>query len=93
MSKLTREQLLSLLEWPLREDNMLPRMHSTAQKEWKGCIQPIGNHIMKIEGQLEAYQKAFNRIDDLMEYRGMSKEDFKGIAALLTQQLMKGTKQ
>jgi hypothetical protein len=29
---------------------------------------------------VEIYQEAFNAIDDLMEYRGMDKEQFKAIA-------------
>lgn len=48
-NKLSREELLALLEWPLGEDNMIPRMHSTAQKVWRGKIMQIGNHIMALE--------------------------------------------
>lgn len=40
-------------------------------------------------GMLAAYQKAFNAIDDLMEYRGMDKEQFSGIAKRLTEALTK----
>lgn len=36
---------------------------------------------------IAAYQKAFNKVDDYMEYRGMSKDDFKRIAERLTQEL------
>ena len=36
--------------------------------------------MTKTEKILEAYKAAFNQIDDLMEYRGMTKEQFTSIA-------------
>ena len=44
-------------------------------------------YIEDLENKLTAYQNAFNYIDDLMEYRGMSKEQFVDIAAKLTREL------
>lgn len=40
-----------------------------------------------IQAMLQAYQRAFNAIDDLMEYRGMDKAQFTVIAKRLTEQL------
>lgn len=42
---------------------------------------------MSIDERLEAYQRAFNQVDDLMEYRGMTKEQFAEIASALNLRL------
>jgi hypothetical protein len=44
-------------------------------------------YIEDLERKLKAYQDAFNYIDDLMEYRGMTKDEFVVIAARLTKEL------
>jgi hypothetical protein len=50
MDKLmSREDLLELLEYPLGEDNMLPRMHSKAKGVWRGNIMEVGSYIMNLE--------------------------------------------
>lgn len=51
------------------------------------ALEVATKRIRDLEGRLIAYQTAFNQVDDLMEYRGMSKDDFKEIAAELTDKI------
>ena len=43
--------------------------------------------IEKLEKRLNAYQKAFNSIDDMSEYKTMTRQDFEGVAANLSKRL------
>lgn len=43
--------------------------------------------VEKMLLRLNAYIKAFNKVDDLMEYRGMTKEEFDEIASDLLKKL------
>lgn len=50
--------------------------------------EPVDTMNNAVKG-LEAYRRAFNRIDDLMEYRGMTKQQFAQIAQDLCKELKK----
>lgn len=54
------------------------------ENAWNARTQPQSSEVVE---QRNVYQKAFNRIDDLMEYRGLTKEQFKEIAAELCRTL------
>ncbi len=41
MTQIDRKELLTLLEYPLGEDNLIPRMHSRAKSMWKLKIMRI----------------------------------------------------
>lgn len=47
----------------------------------------IQQTIDKLKFQLEAYQKAFNRVDDLSEYEICSRKNFAEVAKELTERL------
>jgi len=49
--------------------------------------QTVFDTISKLEKQLEAYQKAFNKVDDWSEYRDFDRGDFAEIADYLTRRL------
>lgn len=46
-------------------------------------------YTKKLKAQLEAYQTAFNQVDDRCEYKQFTREDFKTIADCLTIKLAK----
>jgi hypothetical protein len=50
---------------------------------------PDETRILKLSATLRAYTKAFNEIDDRMEYVGMTKKAFAEIAKKLTAELIR----
>lgn len=48
----SRPELLELLEWPLGEDGLIPRMHSDAKAGWKRRIMEIGRNFAELESQV-----------------------------------------
>lgn len=44
---MNRTKLFEFLEFPLGEDNLIPRMHSTAKARWRGLIMRHAEELIK----------------------------------------------
>lgn len=65
-----RKHLLDLLEYPFGEDNLQPRMHSRAKKEWEKRIMEIGAGIVGRDNVIRSLLSFINRQNEALEFYG-----------------------